>query len=314
MTSPDASKEKIVAIVGPTASGKTGTAVAVAERVGGEIVSADSVAVYRRLNIGSAKPTELERGGITHHLIDVANPTERFDAMRYAREAGATIADIIARGRIPIVVGGTGLYLKALVYGLVPAPEADRDMRRSLRERVKTEGPEKLHRELAAVDPESAAKIEPRDGVRIVRALEIYSATGLPAEEIRRQHGFLEQRYNVLTFGLLMERDFLYRRINERVIQMMQGGIVDEVKNLLEEGCTPQDHALGAIGYREVCAHLRGAMDLNETVDLIQRNTRRLAKRQMTWFRKMPDIHWVHYPYPIDEMSEAIFRFYGEGT
>jgi len=304
MTSWEAPREKIIAVVGPTASGKSQAAVSMAERVNGEIVYADSVAVYRGLDIGSAKPTEAEKRGAPHHLIDVAKPNERYDAMRYATEAGIVITDIIGRKRVPIVAGGTGLYLKALVYGLVPAPEADRELRNDLRRRVKDGGAQRLHDELSSVDPDSAEKIDPRDGVRIVRALEIYHATGLPPGEIRRRHGFSRQRYDVLSLGLTMERELLYRRINERVVNMIRDGMVEEVRTLIEGGCTCEDHALGAIGYKEICEHLRGAMGLDEAVSLIQRNTRRLAKRQMTWFRKMPDIRWYHYPYPIDEMID----------
>lgn len=302
-------REKIIAIVGPTASGKSGTAVHAAKAVNGEIIYADSVAVYRGLDIGSAKPTEIERHGIPHHLIDVADPSERYDAMRYAREAQDVIADVIGRGCVPIVAGGTGLYLKALVYGLVPVPQADRELRTALRNRLKTEGAQTLHDELAAVDPDSAAKIQPRDGVRIVRALEIYHATGLPAGELRKRHGFSTRRYDVLFIGLSMEREVLYRRIDERVEKMIHDGIVAEVRTLLDRGYTPQTHALGAIGYKEICEHLQGAMGLDETIALIQRNTRRLAKRQMTWFRKMPEVAWFRHPYSIDDMAKDIDRF-----
>jgi len=305
-------REKIVAIVGPTASGKSGTAVNVAKAVNGEVIYADSVAVYRGLDIGSAKPTKIERHGIPHHLIDVADPTERYDAMRYAREARDAVTDVIERGCVPIVAGGTGLYLKALVYGLVPTPEADRELRIILRNRLKTEGAQTLHDELAAVDPDSAAKIQPRDGVRIIRALEIYHATGLPAGELRKRHGFTTRRYDVLSIGLSMERELLYRRIDERVENMIHDGIVAEVCTLLDGGCTPRTHALGAIGYKEICEHLQGAMGLDETVALIQRNTRRLAKRQMTWFRKMPEVAWFRHPYSIEDMVEDIERFMRE--
>ena len=307
-------KEKIVVVVGPTASGKSGTAVELAKEVNGEIIYADSVAVYRGLDVGSAKPTETERGGIPHHLIDVADPTERYDAMRYSREAESAVTDIATRGRVPIVAGGTGLYVKALVYGLVPTPEADREVRVALRARVKTDGAQSLHEELAAVDPDSAVKIKPQDGVRIVRALEIYYATGLPAEEVRKRHGFSEPRYNTLYLGLSIEREILYRRIDERVVEMIRGGIVEEVQGLIDRGCARDAHALGAIGYKEICAYLQGAMDLSETIALIQKNTRRLAKRQMTWFRTMPDITWFLHPYSIGEMTNDIKRFMRETT
>ncbi|MBN1883144.1 MAG: tRNA (adenosine(37)-N6)-dimethylallyltransferase MiaA [Deltaproteobacteria bacterium] len=301
--------EKIVAVVGPTASGKSKVAVEIAQRVNGEIVYADSVAVYRGLDIGSAKPTEAEKDGIQHHLIDVADPTERYDAMRYAREAQKAITGIVERGRVAIVAGGTGLYLKALIYGLVPAPEADRELRDSLRNRLKAEGAKKLHDELASVDPDSARKIKPRDGVRIVRALEIYHATGLPAGLIRKRHGFSNRRYDVLYLGLSMERELLYRRINERVDEMIRAGIDREVQALLDMGCMHEAHALGAIGYREICGYLKRETDLDKTISLIKRNTRRLAKRQMTWFRKVPDVKWFTYPYPTEDMAGDVVRF-----
>ena len=320
MTTGQQPREKIVAVVGPTASGKSSVAVEMAKRVKGEIVYADSVAVYRGLDIGSAKPTETERDGVPHHLIDVAEPVERYDAARYAREAQDAVAGIIGRGRVPIVAGGTGLYLKSLIYGLVPAPQADREIRSALRKRLKTDGAERLHDELAAVDPDSARKIKPQDGVRIVRALEIYHATGRPAGEIRKRHGFSEHRYDVLYLGLLMERELLYHLIDERVDQMIRGGIVEEVRALLEGwaggagGCTHESHALGAIGYKEICGYLRGETDLDETISLVKRNTRRLAKRQMTWFRGIPDIRWFAHPYPTDEMADTIERFMGKAA
>ncbi len=291
----------ILVITGPTASGKTRFAIEVAEAVDGEIVSADSMQVYRHLDIGTAKPTARERGRVPHHLVDVADPDEAFHAARFVSEADRAIADIAGRGRVPVVCGGTALYLKALLHGLAPAPGRDPEVRAELEARWDRGEREALRRELARVDPGAARRLHPNDRTRIVRALEVWRVTGRPISELHRAHRFGPVRYRALMVGLLTDRPDLYRRIDERVVSMVEAGWVEEVRQVLSMGYGPHLPPLRAIGYRQICAHVLERRPLDQAVAEIQQETRRFAKRQMTWFRRMP-IRWV----PADATAEVV--------
>lgn len=303
-------KTRLVIIQGPTASGKSELAVRLAERFDGEVVNADSMQVYRRMDIGTAKPSREERERIPHHLIDIVEPDEPFSAADFCRHADAAIADIHARGKRILLVGGTGLYIKTLTRGLVDSPGGNEEIREELEEAVQREGLEALHRRLAAVDPASAARLHPNDRIRIVRALEVYLQTGRPLSQWQDAHRFAEDRYACLTLAISVERALLYRRIGERVDRMIAGGLVEEVRGLLAAGFPPTLKSMGAIGYKEICAHLAGACTLAEAVELIKKNTRNYAKRQMTWFRKSPEIIWVEYPGKFDSISSNVMGFY----
>ncbi len=301
-------RPKLVAIVGPTAAGKTAVALAVAEATGGEIISADAVAVYRGFDIGAAKPNAEEQARVRHHLIDVVDPDQEFNAARFAELAEAAIEDIVGRGKRPIVAGGTGLYLKALLHGLFPAPPVDHDLRRRLMAQAEAD-PEASHRRLAEVDPASAARLEVNDLVRVARALEIYHQTGRPMSELTAEHEFKEARYRALKLGLAVDRAGLHERIAARTEAMLSSGLIDEVVGLIEAGVERSAKPMQAIGYKEIAAYLAGEIDRDEAVRLIVRDTRRLAKRQMTWFKADPDILWLQ-PDDIDAFVERAKRFW----
>lgn len=283
--------QKIIIICGPTASGKSRLGIELAGRFSGEIVSADSGAVWRGFDIGTAKPSAAELALIPHHLIGVADPAERFDAARFVEMSDAAIAGIAGRGRVPFVVGGTGLYIRMLVHGICGAPPRDTAYRAGLEHEARISGVPALHRRLEEVDPVSASEIKPTDRARVIRALEIFHLADMPASELRRRHGFTERRYDALKIGLSVDRAELYHRIAARVDRMIEGGLLDEARGMharYGERC----QAFAAVGYREIAAHLAGELDLASAVRLMKRNSRRFAKRQMTWFRSDEDIRW----------------------
>jgi tRNA dimethylallyltransferase len=282
-----------VVICGPTGVGKTRAAIAAAQRFNGEIISADSVQIYRRLDIGSAKPTRAERTAIPHHLVDFLEPDAAFDARRFTQMASALIQKLSAAGKAPFVVGGTGLYIKALLYGLFEPPAACRGLRRRLQREAAERGGPALHRRLAACDPEAAGRIHPNDAVRITRALEIYEATGRPISDFHARHRFAESPFRAFKIGLQLERTQLYERINRRVEAMLAEGLLAEVAKLLEMGFEPGLKPLQSLGYRHMIAHLNGTLSMAEAVRTLQRDTRRYAKRQMTWFAADPTICWT---------------------
>jgi tRNA dimethylallyltransferase len=302
---------KIVVICGPTASGKSAAAVGLALAIGGEVVSADSGAVYRYLDIGTAKPTQKERETVSHHLIDVVDPDERYDAMAYRNAADAAIDGIIGRTRVPVVAGGTGLYLKALIFGLFETTGTPRE-KGEVRESFVGRPTGDLFEELSRVDPPSAAQIGPNDRVRITRALEVFRMTGEPASRLRERHAFRTRRYDALVFGLSVSRPLLYARIDRRVDEMAENGIVQEVKRVLGMGYPPTAPGLSIIGYKEVVEHLSGMTDLETALGLIKKNTRNYAKRQMTWFRKTEGIRWVEHPCGIEGMIGEARTFLAE--
>jgi len=276
------SRPRIVCLVGPTASGKTALAIELAERIGAEIVSADSRQAYRRLDIGTAKPTVAERERVRHHCLDLVEPDEGFDAARFRRAAEAALADIHARGRRALVVGGTGLYVRALLRGLCPAPPAEPRLRAT------------LHRRLAALDPPTAARVHPRDAVRIVRALEVGLVSGRRLSEWQAGHRFAAGAYDPLVIGLAWPVAPLEERITARARAMVDAGFLDEVRALASSGLAATAPGLQAVGYRELRACLEGRLDMRQALAATVRATHRFAKRQRTWFRREPGIVWRH--------------------
>lgn len=281
----------LLVLAGATATGKTATALAIAREVGGELVGADSVQVYRGFDIGSAKPTPEELDGVAHHLIDVLDPDEAIDAMAFAARADAAIADIVARGRRPIVVGGTGLWIRALLRGLVDVPLPDPVLRARLEAEAEAEGAPALHARLEQVDPLAAEKIHPNDALRIVRALEVFEQTGRPLGELRREHALGAPRYPLHRLVVLeRERDDLTERIEARLDAMLAAGWVDEVRGLLARW--PHDaRAFGSVGYRQVVDHVRGTLDEAAMRAAVRKATRVYARRQRTWFKSEPGVY-----------------------
>lgn len=283
---------ELLVVVGPTASGKTALAVELAEEIGGEIVSADSVQVYRHFDIGTGKPSAEEKARATHHLIDVVEPRETLDAARWAELAEAALAEIRARGRVPIVCGGTFLWVRALIYGLAEAPPGDPAIRERHREQVEREGRASLHLELARVDPSAAARLAPNDFVRVSRALEVFELTGKPMSAWQAEHGFREPRHRARLLGVKQSKEELDVRIRERVTAMFAAGWLDEVRRLRELGYA-DTRAMASVGYRQVNeAVASGApVDLKLLIDSVVRTTRVFARRQRTWLRDEP-VEW----------------------
>jgi tRNA dimethylallyltransferase len=297
----------LIAIVGPTATGKTALAIALAQRLGGEIVGADSRQVYRHMDIGTAKPTPEERSLATHHLIDVVDPDQEFSLAQYLELATAALEDVWSRGKQPLLVGGSGQYVWALLEGWrVPRLPPQRELRRELEERATREGPEALQRELALVDPKAAARIDPRNVRRVIRALEVHKATGRPISYWQEKG---PPPWQTLTLGLTCPRQELYRRIDTRVDAMMEAGLADEVRGLLAMGYRPSLPSLSGIGYQQVCQHLAGEMDLATAVTRIKTATHRLARQQYTWFRLDDSrIRWIDISLgaPFEEAARLV--------
>lgn len=291
-------KPVVLALVGPTGSGKTRTAIRICQALNAEIVSMDSMQVYRGMDIGTAKPTREELAAAPHHMIDVVEPDQMFTVSMYREMACEAIDDILARGRMPLLVGGTGLYLQAISYEMSLGDNgADHALREKLhRIAGEKDGPKRLHERLQRVDPASAEKLHPNDVRRVIRALEIYETSGRAkseqADEQRR-----EGPYHVLVYGLSLPREMMYARINARVDEMVRNGLVDEVKGLIDRGIEPrlEGGAMQAIGYKEIVSALRGEMTMEQAVDLIKQGSRRYAKRQWTWFRHDPRTKWFDW-------------------
>ena len=286
-------KTRIIAIVGPTASGKTALSIALAKRMDGEIVSADSMQVYRGMDIGTAKPTEEEKNGIPHHMMDVADLCEDFSVARYCEMAHQVIADIVRRGKFPILVGGTGLYVDSLLrdvtFGDVPG---DEPLRESLHQLAEREGNEAVYRILCEEDEPAAKRLHPNNLRRVIRAIEMKRLTGISILEHEEQSLPPESRYDALIFGMAMEREVLYDRINRRVDQMLKEGLMQEVSELADYLRQSKTSVQG-LGYKELIESLDGRITEEEAVEILKRDTRRYAKRQMTWFRRNPDIIWL---------------------
>ncbi|MEE8400478.1 MAG: tRNA (adenosine(37)-N6)-dimethylallyltransferase MiaA [Desulfobacterales bacterium] len=287
-------RPRIIVICGPTGLGKTAVAVTLAEAFHAEIISADSMQIYRHMTIGTAKPTPLEQAGAPHHMIDIVDPDQSFDAAQYARMARAIVVDLHGKGRSVLVVGGTGLYIKALVHGLFQAEPPDPHIRQRLKEEVETIGMDVLYRRLVADDPAAAGKIHANDQFRIIRALEVREATGQPISDLHQAHGFVDEPFAVLKIGLHMERDALYDRINRRVDAMIDKGLLAEVQGLLTMGYSADLKSMQSIGYRHMAAFIQGHLSWDEAVRTLKRDTRRYAKRQLTWFNKDPGLLWMN--------------------
>lgn len=281
----------LIVVHGATASGKTSLAVQVAERFSGEIVSCDSVAVYRELEIGTAKPSAEERARAPHHMLDIVSPDQPYTAGDYSRDARAVLAEIVARGGMPIVAGGTGLYVRALLDGLFPGPQRSEELRERLRELDRTRGENYLARILRRLDAVSAERIHPNDTTKIIRAIEVTLAARQPMSEAWRVGRDLLSGYRVTRIGLDPSRAALYERINERAAAMFRGGLVEETAGLLEKygvDCRP----LASLGYRQAAMLLRGELSMENAIAATQQGHRNYAKRQKTWFRREPDVHW----------------------
>ncbi len=275
----------MVLLAGPTAAGKTSLAIELCARISAEIVNADSMQVYRRMEIGTAKPTLEQRRIVPHHLIDLVDPDEPFDAARYLHFAGPVIEDIRERGKLPLVVGGTGLYMKVLTLGLCPGPASDPEVKRRLIADEKSKGPGQLYSDLLRIDPESAVRIHPNDRQRIIRALDVFYQGGVPLSILQKGHGFKEELLPAIKVFINLEREALYERINRRVDRMIESGLKDEVEGLLAMGYTAELKSMQSLGYRQMAAHIAGAVSIHEAAYQIKRDTRRYAKRQITWFR-----------------------------
>lgn len=280
-------------ICGPTAVGKTGFAIELARCFSAEIIGADSMQIYRLMNIGTAKPTPEEQTSVLHHLVDIIDPGQDFDAAAFAKQADKAILELEARGILPLVVGGTGLYIKALLYGLFDSQPVDPEVRLRLQALADQEEAAALHRRLALKDPQAAARIHHNDTYRLIRALEIIETSGSPLSDLHAEHGFNQPRYAALQIGLTLPREALYQRINQRVDQMLAAGLEKEVRHLLSQGYDSGLKSMQSLGYRHMIDFIQGRVDWKETVRLLKRDHRRYAKRQMTWFRADADIHWL---------------------
>ena len=306
-------KPSLVIILGPTGVGKTDVAIALAEPLAAEIIGADAMQVYKYMNIGTAKPTEEQRTRVRHHLIDVVSPDEPFNAVLFKTMADAVIRDLDQKRRPIFVVGGTGLYIKALTRGLFPVQKQNATVRKSLKNEAETLGLDALYQRLQEVDPVSAARIHSNDTYRIIRALEVHQVTGKPISHHQRVHGFRDFRHRTLKIGLTANRNILYDRINGRVDVMLASGLLEEVKWLLDQGYPSTLKSMRSIGYRHVSDHLEGRTSWDETVRLFKRDTRRYAKRQLTWFGADPEIEWFE-PGQRDDICKEIDSFLAGGV
>ena len=302
-------KDKVIVIVGPTASGKTGLSIELAKRIGGEIISADSMQIYKDMNIGTAKVTEEEKEGINHYLIDIISPEERYTVSNFKKDAEKAIEEILAKGKTPIVVGGTGLYVNSLIYGIeYQEMEYDEEYRDMLMKKAETEmGLKEIYEEALKIDPEAMKKIFPSDKKRIVRVLEIYKATGKTKTEqeiLSRKNGV---KYDYRVFGIERDREELYERINKRVDIMIEQGLVDEVKYIYNK-YKKFPTAMQGLGYKEVIWYLEYKITYDEMIELIKKETRRYAKRQLTWFRKTENIVWLDASLGLEENLQKVIK------
>ncbi|MFQ5811068.1 MAG: tRNA (adenosine(37)-N6)-dimethylallyltransferase MiaA [Armatimonadota bacterium] len=284
----------LLCIVGPTATGKTEIAIDVARRLGGEIVSADSMQIYRRMDIGTAKPTAAEREQAAFHLIDFVEPDQPYSVQQYQGAAEAAIRSIHQRGALPILCGGTGLYVSAVLdHYVFPPGDGTEGIREQLEEDARRHGPQALHRRLHEIDPDTAARTSPQDIKRVIRALEVFALTGEAISRAASVDPHSEMQYTVAVFGISMPRAGLYHRIEQRVDAMMDAGLLDEVAGLLRDGYGRHLQAMQAIGYRQLAAHLAGETSLSDGVAAVKRDTRRYAKRQLTWLRRDERVRWI---------------------
>ena len=309
MTPYGSSRPKVVVLAGPTGVGKTSLAISLAVKFGAEIISADSMQVYRYLDIGTAKPSSSERKKAVHHLIDLLDPDQEFDVAAYLARARPLINELHER-RVPIlVVGGTGFYVRSLIRGLFKGPGSDAVIRARLKQEARDSSKEDLHDRLAQVDPETAARLHPHDLFRVIRALEVFELTGRTISSFHTEHGLAEKPYQVLLCALTLPCEELYGRIEARTRRMFEAGLVEEVQSLLKKGYTPDLKPLKSIGYKQVVDFLTGTISLDQARVEMTRMTRRYAKRQMTWLRSQPDIFRISYDRK-NELKEKVSKFW----
>ena len=301
-------QQKIVVICGPTGIGKTKLSLFLAESFNGAIVSADSMQIYRYMDIGTAKPDAGEMRGIDHYMINIVDPDAPYDAAVFYREGRQAIADIYKQSQIPFVVGGTGFYIKALLHGLFEAKPVDSVIVERLRAEADAGGIQAIYDRLSDKDPEAAARIHVNDAYRVIRALAVFEMSGKPMSEYQQSHGFEDSPFEVLKICLFSDRQTLYDRINRRVDQMADQGLLEEVKTLRQMGFSETLRPMQAIGYRHMNDFISGRTDWDETIERMKRDTRRFAKRQLTWFRKDPEMIWKS-PAAKDEIAKMVKRF-----
>lgn len=305
-------KDPLIIITGPTAAGKTALSIRLAKAIGGEIISADSMQVYRHLDIGSAKVTAEEMDGITHHLIDILDPSEEFNVVLFQKLAWKAIEEITGRGHIPIIAGGTGFYIQALLYNIdFTETEEDLPFRQEMERLAEAEGSMALHRMLCEVDPESAELIHANNVKRVIRALEFYRQTGRKISEHNETERQKESPYDFYYYVVHMDRTLLYERINRRVDLMMEEGLIEEVLNLKNMGCTRDMVSMQGLGYKEILAYLEEECSLTDAVSILKRDTRHFAKRQLTWFKRERDVRWIDkadYPEGDQEIIDRILK------
>jgi len=299
---------KLIVISGPTCSGKSKLAVDLALEVGGEIINADSMQVYRGMDVGTAKLPVEDRKGIKHHLIDILEPDQEFNAALFVSYALPVIQDLRQKGMPIIVVGGTGLYVRALLGGLFECPPSDFEVRQRLQEEFEKKGLPVLYQRLLKLDKNAADNINPNDRIRIMRALEVIDITARPFSELVGEHGFSDRRFSYLHFCMNIDRTILYERINIRTMSMIEGGLIDETKGLLDAGYSPDLKSMQSIGYRHSIHYLNGLWGLDEAIRIIQRDTRRYAKRQLTWFRAEKDVTWIN-PEDTEGLATKVSEF-----
>jgi tRNA dimethylallyltransferase len=299
---------KVLVILGPTGVGKTKVSLEVADKLKGEILCADSRQIYRFMDIGTAKPKPEEREKVVHHLIDVINPNERFTAANFAEEAKKIIRDLIAREKSPVVVGGTGLYIRALIRGFFKGPKGNVKIRERLKKTAEEKGKEFLHRKLANIDPEAAQRIHPNNLIRVIRALEVYELTGTPLSQLQKKGEYEKKEFDFIQIGLNLNRKKLYQNIEKRVDQMMDEGLLDEVRKLKSLGYSKDLTPLKTLGYKELFSYMEGNLSLTEAVNMIKKHTRNYAKRQLTWFRKEENTTWFDAE-SKDLISDIIEKF-----
>ena len=301
-------KPKVIIICGPTGIGKTAVGIELARKFGGEIISADSMQIYRHMDIGTAKPTPEELAQIAHHMIDIVDPDEDYDAAQFAKQGRDRIAEIVNGNLIPFIVGGTGLYIKALLHGLFQSKPVDPRIRNRLNQEAEENGPGFLYERLKKIDPAAASRIHPNDSYRIMRALETIESSGKPISKHHQNHGFADDPFAALKIGLQMDRQNLYARIDNRVELMIEAGLVEEVKKLLAMGYSAELKSMQSIGYRHVVEFLEEKLPWDECVRTLKRDTRRFAKRQFTWFGADRDIIW-QAPADVKDIISLVGKF-----
>lgn len=303
----------LIAVVGPTASGKTQLGIQLAQQFGGEIISSDSRQIYRHMDIGTAKPSFEERIAVPHYLIDFINPDQTYNAGQFQNDADKIIQKLYDQKKVPVILGGTGLYLRALIHGMIPVPEIRKEVKQSVQQLLQEQGLSACYQKLVELDPISAQQLHPNDISRVLRALEVMMSTGKSIKAFQEQHQFQEERYPVFWIGVQWDREKLYERINQRVQFMVEEGLIEETKKLQEMGYHKDHIAIDhSIGHKQAFIYLEGKMSLEEMIEDIQQKTRRYAKKQLTWYRRDKKIHWLQPKEDFNVLSQEIQVFLSE--